>query len=148
MRCLLCLLIALLIPSAVSAQVKRIGENSASGRSAAVVVPGDLPLLHTTQLLPLGPRGELLGSGDATAQSTVVLQQLKDVLRRHNLSLDKVVKLNLAAKNLPALESFQKSLAAAFGDQSPAVSIVLSDLSHPDALVALDAVAMRKLIES
>ena len=141
MRCLLFLLIALLTPSAASAQIKRVDPDSAAGRSAAVVVPGELPLLHTTQLLPISPRGELISKGDATAQSTVVLQQLKDVLRHHNLSLDKVVKLNLAAKNLSALESLQKSLAAAFGDQPPAVSIVISDLSHPDALVALDAVA-------
>ena len=141
MRCLLFVLMALSIPSAVSAQVKRVGADSANGRSSAVVVPGDLPLLHTTQLLPLSTSGELIGKGDATAQSTVVMQQLKDVLRRYDLSLDKVVKLNLAAKNLPALETLQNLLAAAFRNHPPAVSIVISDLSHPDALVALDAVA-------
>lgn len=51
------------------------------------------------------------------------------------------MKLNLAAKDLPALETFQKTLAVAFGDHPPAISVVVSDLSQPDALVALDAVA-------
>ncbi len=141
MRCLIVLLIALFVPSAVSAQLKRVGVNLVPGRSTAVVVPGELPLLHTTQLLPLSKIGELVGAGDAAAQCEVVLQQLKDVLRLHNLSLDKVVKLNLAAKNLAALETLQQQLTAAFGAQPPAVSVVISDLSHAEALVAIDAVA-------
>ena len=140
-RCLLFVVVTLLIPSAVSAQLKRVGQSPTSATSAAVVVPGELPLLYTTQLLPVGPDNRLVGDGDAAAQSAAVLAQLKDVLRRHDLSLDRVVKLNLAAKNPPALETLQKTLAAAFGDHPPAVSIVVSDLSQSDALVALDAVA-------
>ena len=112
MRCLIVLLLALYTPSVVSAQLKRVGADSVAGRSAAVVVPGDLPLLHTTQLLPLSKSGELVGKGDATAQCAVVLQQLKDVLRLHNLSFDKIVKLNLAANSLelPICVSRLKSL--------------------------------------
>ena len=63
------------------------------------------------------------------------------MLAHHHLAFDAVVKLNLAAKNLASLESLQRTLADAFAEYPPAVSVVISDLSRADALVALDAVA-------
>ena len=120
--------------------LQRVGAGTVTGSVAAVVVPGELPLLHTTQLLPIGKSNELIGKDDAAAQSAAVVQQLKDVLKSQNVTLDKVVKLNLAAKNLASLESLKQALSATFGEQGPAVSVVISDLSHVDALVAMDAV--------
>lgn len=136
-------LIALLTPTLASAQIKRVAQDPAVRMtigSPAVVVPADLPLLHTTQLLPISKNNELIGKDDAAAQSTAVVQQLKDVLKLQHVGLDKVVKLNLAAKNLPALEVLKLAVSTAFGAQVPAVSVVISDLSHADALVELDAV--------
>jgi enamine deaminase RidA (YjgF/YER057c/UK114 family) len=137
----LLVLIVLCIASVASAQVKRFGQSAASGKSAAVLVPGDLPLLHTTQLLPLGTGNSIDAPGDAAAQSALVLQELKDVLGHYNLPLAAVVKVNLAAKNPAALATLQKTVAAAFGDEPPAVTALVSDLAEADALVALDAVA-------
>ncbi len=140
----LVLSIAWMFPMLASAQIKRVAQDAGTGTTtrstAAVVVPGELPLLHTTQLLPLGRDNEILGTGDAKAQSAAVMQQLKDVLKPHNAGLDQVVKLNLAAKTFPALEELKRTVAAAFGEQGPAISMVVSDLSHADALVAIDAV--------
>ncbi|MCX7423677.1 MAG: DUF2920 family protein [Planctomycetia bacterium] len=132
--------IILVFPSIVSAQLKRIGSEFSPGSVAAVVVLGDCPLLHTTQLLPLAKNNGLIGKSDAAVQSAAVVQQLKEVLKSQNVGLDKVVKLNLAAKNLASLESLNQAVSAAFGEQAPAVSVVISDLSHADALVAMDAV--------
>ena len=132
--------IILVFPSIVSAQLKRIGSEFSPGSVAAVVVLGDCPLLHTTQLLPLAKNNGLIGKSDAAVQSAAVVQQLKEVLKSQNVGLDKVVKLNLAANNLASLEALNQAVSAAFGEQAPAVSVVISDLSHADALVAMDAV--------
>lgn len=122
--------------------LQRVGVDSMTGSAAAVVVPGELPLLHTTQLLPIGKANELIGKDDAAAQSAALVLQLKDLLKSQNVGLDKVVKLNLAAKNLASIESLKLALSATFGERGPAVSVVISDLSHPNALVAFDAVVV------
>ena len=132
--------ITFVFPSIVSAQLKRIGSESSVGSVAAVVVSGDCPLLHTTQFLPISKTNELISKDDAAAQSAAVVQQLKDVLKSQNVRLDKVVKLNLAAKDLASLEALKQVVWAAFGEQTPVVSVVVSDLSHAEALVAMDAV--------
>jgi enamine deaminase RidA (YjgF/YER057c/UK114 family) len=139
-RGLLFVAILSLLPAAASAQLKRINQATTSGAFAAVVVPEELPLLLTTQLLPIGADNQLVGAGDAAAQIAEILKQLNDLLRLSNLSLERVVKLNVAAKNRSALETLQKTLAAAFGEHLPAISGVVSDLRHTQALVALDAV--------
>ena len=53
LRFLLFVAAVLVMPSTTWAELKRIEQSAASGLSAAVVVPGDLPLLYTTQLLPI-----------------------------------------------------------------------------------------------
>ncbi len=135
-----------LVPPLVPAQdaVRSIDPREGEGISAAVVVP-DVPLLQTTQLLPINDRGRLLGKGVARDQIEVVLDRVKTAVRP--LSTDPapaIVKLNVVAANDEVVGEVRQALARKFrgATAKPAVSFVISRLRHPDVLVAIDAIAV------
>src|SRR5689334_6411202 len=97
--CLIVAFIIPLIPPLLPAQeaVRSVEPREAEGISTAVVVP-DVPLLHTTQLLPIDERGRLLGKGIVRDQIEVVLDRVKTAVRP--LATDPapaIVKLNVVA---------------------------------------------------
>ena len=118
---------------------KFVESESATGTSLAVVTDGSA-LAHTTQLLPLNKKGEL--AGDAVKQISQVLENVSLALRAANCGLENVVKINVYATRDEIVPQVQKQLAKKFhGKTKPAVSFVVGTLPHPDALVAMDAVA-------
>jgi enamine deaminase RidA (YjgF/YER057c/UK114 family) len=118
-----------------------IGADAATGTSAAVIVD-DTVLVHTTQLLPLNRRGELVGKDDVRAQSVQVIENLARVLEAGGSSLARVVKFNVCLADAASMSKVQQALALAFrGSRKPAVSFVASKITRADALVAIDAVA-------
>src|SRR6266516_4061312 len=66
-----------------AAGIKCLEPNSDRGTSTAVIFD-DLPLIHTTQLLPLNQRGDLVGEGDVTKQTEQVLANLAHVLASYS----------------------------------------------------------------
>jgi enamine deaminase RidA (YjgF/YER057c/UK114 family) len=117
------------------------------GTSRAVVVD-DTPLVHTAQLLPLNQSGELVAKGNITEQTSKVLGNLRMVLNANKSELQQVVKLNVYLARAEDLPSVQKVLAETIvGPLKPASCFVIGVLSNPDALVAMDAVAIAGLPE-
>jgi enamine deaminase RidA (YjgF/YER057c/UK114 family) len=109
-----------------------------------VVVP-DVPLVHTTQMLPVDEQGRLVGKGNARVQIEAVLDRLKMAVRP--LITDPaptIVKLNVVAANDDVAGEVPRVLAQRFKNDrtKPAVSFVVGRLRHPDSLVAIDAVAV------
>ena len=102
----------------------------------------DVPLVHTTQLLPLNERNQLVGPGDPARQTQQLLSNLSQVLEKAGSALDHTVKLNIYLARADVMPLVQRSVAQAFSGQiKPAATFVVGDLPYPGALVALDAIA-------
>ncbi len=141
------LLTFLFVTTPVSSQppgdngIRSIEPNSATGSALAVVV-GSTSLAHTTQLLPLDPKGAVVGKGDATRQIEQVLANLATALKEVQSRWEQLVKINVYAAQTDVVAKVQQAFAQRFtGRVKPAVSFVVGQLAHPDALVAMDAVA-------
>ncbi len=69
-----------------------VNRHANAGMSDAVIV-GDLPLVHTVQVLPL-ETGGTLAAGNVVSQTAVVLEGLQAALQNCDSSLNLAVKLN------------------------------------------------------
>ncbi len=126
----------------LAAVVTRRFIDSGEASSRAVVV-GEGALVHTSQLLPLDGRGKIAGKGNAAEQAEKVLDNLALALAEFRSGLDALVKLNVYVSRDDMADTMNKTLARRFPASSrPAVSFVAGPLPHPDALVAIDAVAI------
>lgn len=142
-----CPALAVLLFAATFAEgkIERIEPNDSTGSSKAVVVDAE-PLAHTAQFLPINKRGELVGEGDIRKQSEQVLSNLQDALKKAKSGMNQVVRLNVSVKRSELSAEVSKVLAEQFsGNKQPAVTFVGGDLTHADALVAMDAVAVSKV---
>jgi enamine deaminase RidA (YjgF/YER057c/UK114 family) len=98
-------------------------------------------LAHTTQILPFDDQGRITAA-ELAAQLDNVLDQLHVALAEARSGLERVVKLNLYLARPEIASEVQRVLAVRFpGANKPAVSMVVTPLPHPEALVAADAVA-------
>ena len=127
-----------------AARVDHLDPNPATGASLAVVVD-PVPLAHTAQFLPVDDRGEIIARGDVRRQTEAVLVRLDAALKTANSSLAEAVKLNISVARPELSAAVSAVLAQRFpGNAKPAVAFVGGTLPHPDALVAIDAVAVSR----
>lgn len=139
--CYLAFTLLLLANSYVVAKIECIEPNKATGSSKAVVVDGDLDLAHTAQFFPLNKQGEVVHKGDVRKQTEVVLATLG--AKVGGAKLDRVVRLNVYVARSELAAAVSEVLAKEFsGETKPAVTFVGGDLLYPEALVAMDAVAI------
>lgn len=131
-----------LTPAEISALGnKYIDASAATGSSAAVVI-GDTPIAHTAQFLPLHRDGAIHGLRDAKAQAAKVIEHLGDALKSVETGIPQIVKLNVYLAADEHKSAVQNVISDTFkGDAKPAVTYVTGELPHPNALVAMDAVA-------
>lgn len=108
-----------------------------TGTSLAIVV-GDVPLVHTGQVLPLDSKGNVVGKGRPTDQVAKVFDNLRALCQ-----WDRLVKINVQATSPEVIEEVKRALPRRLPFKvNPAVSFVLGALPHPDAVVAMDAVSV------
>jgi enamine deaminase RidA (YjgF/YER057c/UK114 family) len=118
---------------------RSIEPNEKTGSSAAVEV-GDVPLVHTAQILPL--RDDQPPPREPLDQVARVLENIDTVLREFDSGLELSVKLNWYVASADLVPHVHTALASRFrGVSKPAVSMVVTRLPHPQSLVAADAVA-------
>lgn len=136
-------LVALLLAAPATADgPQAFGPSPGTGTSAAVRVE-NVPLAHTAQLLPVDVRGAVVGKGKAGEQIDHLLDDLDAALRQVDSALERVVKVNVYVARAESLPDVDRALARRFkGPTRPAACYVVTALPHPDALVALDAVAV------
>lgn len=115
------------------------------GSSAAVVVASSLPLAHTAQVLPLDRDGKVIAPGQIAVQTAATLDSLDAVLRAAQSSLDQAVKVNVVVARTEDVVEVSKVFEKRLAKARPALSFVVGQLSHREALVALDAVAVAGL---
>lgn len=111
------------------------------GMSQAVVVQG-LPLVHTRQLLPVDRDGKLVGQGSIDKQIEQTLNNLEAVLNASGSGLDKLVRVNVYALTPQTVDHVRNQLSKRLRPPvRPAITAILTPLTHRKALVAIDAVA-------
>jgi enamine deaminase RidA (YjgF/YER057c/UK114 family) len=117
-----------------------------TGFSRAVIVPPSA-LAHTAQFQPQNESGEVVGKGQADVQAGRVLDNLAAALAEAKTSLDQLVKLNVYARNTETVAVIKRVLAERLhGPVKPAVTFVTGQMALPDALLAMDAVAVASAI--
>ncbi len=122
-------------------ELKFLEPSEATGTSAAVIV-GQNHLAHTAQLLPVDATGRIIGKKDAPLQIERVLDNLQTALTAAGSGFNRLVKINVVVTRQETVAEVQKAFSKQFSDTKPAVSfVVVEHLAHPDALVAMDAVA-------
>jgi len=122
--------------------VRYLPLDAPAGTSRAVVVQG-LPLVYTCQLLPLDGAGKLVGEGSADEQIEQVLTNLEAVLGTAGSGLDKLVRLNVCALSHQTTGRVRELLSKRLDPAvRPAITAVLTPMTHRKALVAVDAVAV------
>ena len=128
--------------------VRQVRPDSATGTSAAIVVDGAANLAHTEQILPVDADGKVIAPNRADEQAGAVLDRLETTLKGVQSGLDRLVKVDVYIARPDAVATFQKAFARRMaGKARPAVSYVVGALSHAEALVALDAVAVTSLAD-
>src|SRR5262249_50798140 len=90
----------------------------------------------------LDQQGGIVGKGDVARQIEQVLDHLATALKEVRSGFDQLVKINVSVAQTEGVAAVHQAFARRFtGPVKPAVSFVVGQLAHPDALVALDAVA-------
>lgn len=127
--------------AAEPAKLRFVDPHEKTGSCQAVVVDR-LALAHTAQLLPLDSAGRLVGKDDPDAQIQQVLNNLEAALAEVRSGFDYPVKINVYVRRAKLVPEVQDALFWRFKNEArPAVSFVETALAHPDAVVAMDAVA-------
>ena len=122
--------------------VRYVPLDAPAGMAQAVVVEG-YPLVHTRQLLPLDGEGKLVGDGSPEKQIEQVLANLQTVLDGAGSGLDKLVRLNVYADAPRTVDLVRAALGQRLDAAiRPAITAVQTPLSDPNALVAVDAIAV------
>jgi len=134
--------------SSAAREIQYVDPNAATGSSKATIA-GNVPLAHTEQLLPLDENGQLVGEGNARAQTGRVLENLRLALSETGADLKDVLKVNVYAAQAEVVQKVQDHFAERFaGKAKPAVSFVVTALPRQGALVAMDAVAVAEPTET
>lgn len=124
------------------------GSANFPGASDAVIVD-DVPLVHTIQFLPLDKSGSIVGTGDINAQTNQVFLNISSALKQAGSKPDQIVKLNIYIRNSSLINAVQEQIYKQFKlGKRPALSFVAGDLSHTDALISMDAIAVSAKINS
>ncbi len=89
-------------------------------------------------------KGQLVGKGDITAQTTQVFENMGALLRAAGMTFENVVKINIYLTDLGNRPAFHTVREKYFGsDVLPASTlVVVKSLAHPDLLVEVEATAV------
>jgi enamine deaminase RidA (YjgF/YER057c/UK114 family) len=101
------------------------------------------PFLHVTGTIAVDERGEIIGAGDAYAQTAAAIEKVRDAIVRLGGELNDVVRTRLYVTDIDRWRDVGRAHAEAFGAIRPCTTMVeVSRLALPEALVEVEAEAI------
>lgn len=110
------------------------------GYSRAVVAGNTVEVSGTTAT---DSEGEVVGRGDAYAQTKRAIENVLEALRRAGAGAESVVRTRMFVTDIERWEEYGRAHREYFGEIRPATSMVeVSRLIHPDMLVEIEVTAI------
>jgi len=100
-------------------------------------------MVFTSGQIPIDPSTNQLISGDISAQTERVLNNVSAILESAGTSLQKVVKTTVFLKNMSEFAQMNEVYARFFGTNPPARSTVEVARLPKDVLVEIDVIALQ-----
>jgi 2-iminobutanoate/2-iminopropanoate deaminase len=113
---------------------------AAIGPYSQAIKTGDM--VFTSGQIALTPKGEFL-DGDVEVQAKQVLENLSEVLKEAGSSMQKVIKTTIFLADMDDFAKVNEIYAKAFGDHKPARSTVAVKTLPKNALIEIEAVALK-----
>ena len=100
-------------------------------------------LLFISGQVAFDKSNNIVGRGDAAAQTRQSLENMRAILESVGAGFDNVVKVTVFLKDMKDFEDVHKVRAEYFNKEPPASTLVqISQLVHPDLLVEIEAIAV------
>ncbi len=114
-------------------------EQPIPGLSAAAVANGTV---YVTGQVAFGPDGQLVGRGDAEAQSRQCFSNIARIISQAGCGMEDIVSLTAYLADHAVGASYFAVRRELFPVDPPATTTIVAQLSNPDYLVEIQAIAV------